>query len=710
MAGRGSIEGGPLKLEHDVTPIDPARIQVEMDLSSRKNADDSHRFQGFPDHGFSESRRPILGLVEWDGPDKSFKRAQHFVKGVPPGKKRPVVAAARDDQFYDQQNDSRPVEMHRDGIQYGSDGLPPPRTIATPKKTLFFMEDRTSAEKVKRQRQTRDAEWDLARAKQDKQHLDHKSKEEKRKDLEMLKNYKPWGKAGGGAPPKDLQHNKRTKSMQPEKLGEGEYTSYYPGFGKPGNGAPLRTSSGNLITNVRANHDIRFLTTKGMKEHASMSMRYAKPRVEGEKYINELGHMAKEKQHQKEQEKAVDLEQELYAMRHDPFGKQGAGAPLKTDSGNLKTGRNRTLVKHHVEMREVEQKDLVRSRRTSLAETQTGEVYNPWGKGQGVPERDPAGNVRRYNWTDGNHVPEFVDPTIEGATLQTKPTGGGGHKADERGEKVTRYKTTLVHDANAGEHAVYDSPRDGPRDPADPWGRPGAGAPIMNPDGKQVTVKTGKAYYDKLGINSLKPEEQHARKQYLTTLKKEIDDQKNLRHHAENEYKTPGVEVASWIREKEIGYPKRDPNSGAVLPVHHKHTSDVTQQRMDIRRPTEFLDPAEYHTDLSRQAHERHEKLQLDKSHSRDLAQQHYQKFDTLWNKPGNGAPNQSNVRRHDLDMEKHAQTDRFDQPPWKQPHAGSAVPQKAQWNRTKALDHRFQEPGQTKQEYRPRAPWAVTN
>ena len=39
---------------------------------------------------------------------------------------------------------------------------------------------------------------------------------------------------------------------------------------------------------------------------------------------------------------------------------------------------------------------------------------------------------------------------LQGATLQTKATGGGGHKADEKGEKVTRFKTTLVHDANAG--------------------------------------------------------------------------------------------------------------------------------------------------------------------------------------------------------------------------------------------------------------------
>ena len=41
---------------------------------------------------------------------------------------------------------------------------------------------------------------------------------------------------------------------------------------------------------------------------------------------------------------------------------------------------------------------------------------------------------------------------------------------------------------------------------------------------------------------------------------------------------------------------------------------------MDIRRPTQ--DPVEYHTDLSRQAEQRHHNTQLHKVESRDLAQQ----------------------------------------------------------------------------------------
>ena len=70
---------------------------------------------------------------------------------------------------------------------------------------------------------------------------------------------------------------------------------------------------------------------------------------------------------------------------------------------------------------------------------------------------------------------------------------------------------------------------------------------------------------------------------------------------------------------------------------------------------------------------------------------QHHENFDTLWGKPGNGAPNPVAIQRTALDMENHAQTDRYNQAPWKQPHAPSALQKRAQWNRTTSLNNRFQ-------------------
>ena len=38
----------------------------------------------------------------------------------------------------------------------------------------------------------------------------------------------------------------------------------------------------------------------------------------------------------------------------------------------------------------------------------------------------------------------------QGASLETKPLGGGGHKVDAKGEKQTKNQQTLVHDQNSG--------------------------------------------------------------------------------------------------------------------------------------------------------------------------------------------------------------------------------------------------------------------
>lgn len=48
-------------------------------------------------------------------------------------------------------------------------------------------------------------------------------------------------------------------------------------------------------------------------------------------------------------------------MQHDPFGKPGHGAPMKTDSGTLITSHARTLTKNQYEMREVEHKQYRRA-------------------------------------------------------------------------------------------------------------------------------------------------------------------------------------------------------------------------------------------------------------------------------------------------------------------------------------------------------------
>lgn len=79
--------------------------------------------------------------------------------------------------------------------------------------------------------------------------------EEKMRDLEMLNNYNPWGKPGGGAPRNSGPHMmKLDKSLNDSDKANGSLVEY---LSKPGGGAPLRTESGNPIGVVHVHPDIR---------------------------------------------------------------------------------------------------------------------------------------------------------------------------------------------------------------------------------------------------------------------------------------------------------------------------------------------------------------------------------------------------------------------------------------------------------------------
>ncbi|XP_071788824.1 uncharacterized protein [Asterias amurensis] len=702
---------GPLSLGHDITPTD--RAQLGLMEGTKPPVDGHHRFQGFPGGNFSSARQPITGFVDYNNQlFKDYKKGQHFVKGLPPGLRAEIPTHATMLTREAFTNDRQPVEKAINGIQYGSDGMPLSRSAPTPRKTVFLLEDRTSAEEKKRTQQRFDADLDIHQFKEHKTKTTMTIQDEKRKDLQMLKDYKPWGRPGGGAPANtNVQSVRRTKNMDDSILGnQGELLLQFPAFGKEGHGAPMRTDSGSLKTSMRANHDIRFQAGgKNMPLNVHNKIRYTQPKQKGVEYINDLGNLALEQRTRKEIEKKKDFEEEKKTWEYDPYGKSGGGAPIKTNSGKNIVARQRTLVKNSYELREVEQKQD-RKRRLSEASghdkpSATNPDYSPWGKGSGAPSRDDEGNVRRYKWTDGANVTEFVDPNITGASLETKPLGGGGHKVDAKGEKQTKNQQTLVHDPNSGEPLARDPsgpPRSGEYAP---WGRPGNGAPLRDQQGNIRTMNPARAEKDKMGILPPRQEEQVAKKEYLNQLKREIEDQHYIRDKETREIRQPATEVATWIRTKEVGYPKRDPVTRAILPVHYKQTSDVTAQRMDIRRPG---NPVEYQSDLERQAQERHQSNVAKKQESRDLSAHHHESFGQVWGRPGNGAPSsQNDHKRHIMDTENTRGQDLSLQPRV-QPHGSNAV--QKPWARTTALEGRFKPQSQQnlpRQEYAVRAPWA---
>ncbi|XP_030829444.1 uncharacterized protein LOC756624 isoform X3 [Strongylocentrotus purpuratus] len=677
------VNAGSLQLEHDITPRDLHHINT-IGLSKSNDLSDSHRFKGFPDSNFAQGRDPLRGSPK-PIPTVTHRKPQHFVKGVPLDHKLPNNVVSSDGTSLE---NGRPNVISKNGVQYGSEEhhKTPNVRMSAKKKTPFWNEDRSSAEVRKKARQMTEAEWDQDQWKNMKKEQLRTDVDTKKKDLQMLREYKPFGRPGAGAPRRE-QESYRTKAVHNEQLNDGPEILKFLQFGKPGNGAPIRTDSGNVKTSIRSNIDIRFRDGVGMRRGVENNTRYTNAKEFGDKVNTELGdlqknlegNMALEKRTVKEMERQIEKAEERKTWDYNPYGKSGAGAPIKTDSGNLMTGRARTLAKDPLELKQIEEKPYMKKLAPGEGNTV---VYNPWGKGQGAPERDALGNSKKLTWGDANTAPENFVPVSTGVAMETKPFGGGGHQIDEKGEKKTRFHQTLQNSSNPGEVIIEDGAK---KDPSEPWGRPGGGAPLFLPNGSVNATNRGKAVMDMMGIDPPKREEVKAKQEYLKTLKTEIDYQKSQRQREAKEVMKPGGETVNWIRSKEVGYRSRDPTTGTVLPVHHKATSDITRHVMDIRRPT--LDVQDYRTDLVHQAEQRIRQKDLEREVSRQEVSQHHQTFKQQWGRPGNGAPYDPAMKRHALDPDTLKQTRRVPEP---------AMP----WVRTKALESRFRDPN-----YQPTVP-----
>lgn len=81
-----------------------------------------------------------------------------------------------------------------------------------------------------------------------------------------------------------------------------------------------------------------------------------------------------------------------------------------------------------------------------------------------------------------------------------------------------------------------------------------------------------------------------------------------------------GEDVASWLRTGVVGQPKFDPVTKEIV-ASHKQTSDVTQQKLNIRRQKNE-NSGLYHSDLEALARERQQQREREKEFERNTAQE----------------------------------------------------------------------------------------
>jgi hypothetical protein len=199
----------------------------------------------------------------------------------------------------------------------------------------------------------------------------------------------------------------------------------------------------------------------------------------------------------------------------------------------------------------------------------------------------------------------------------------------------------------------------------DPWGKPGGGAPMVDPlTGKKYTKTSGQVWYDKIGIN---PDDRYemfrskAKPQTLAEQQNEMEEERQRRHWEAEELKTRPNDVASWIIQKRRAEQARLQHSN----VTREKINTETARKLKIDESTKL-----YHDVLSEQVEDNDRRNRLNKLNDDVAGIEHTKSWDSWvtikiksifyfknveclnfykikkWGRPGAGAPN-SDIRRH---------------------------------------------------------------
>lgn len=612
------------KFNSAVFPLEPHKVNPSSMQETHRPLSKHYHLQNTHNQGFE------LGLTSTNDPralNDRFTKKQHFVRGKIPGGSASNKMIYGTDELLHQAK--LKGNYNPSGFLYGTEeatkvGKPAP---APRPNNMIWLEERTEKEAEKNKKLASTQDEFLARHFEEKARMRQVQQEEKRKDLEDLKNYDPWGRPGGGAPitsesssdeKPDAKRTKNVKNLVQEP--------YQPSQG--GGGAPNRTESGKVAAGFRADPELRF-PRHASKAHVEPVLRYG---GRNERYKQELDSMIEGSRTRKLLQREKSIEEEIHHCNTDPFGREGAGAPRKTGSGNVKASFPTTLSKDIEELRHGSQRypqafnQGFNETNTSQDETQ----YNPWGKGHGNPPMfDRQGRmIKPARDRDGND--------LKGIGIDVNRPGAGAPNVDKSGNLKVRKGQTLTKGSN-GQTIQRDFSPVNQRDVYDPWGRSGAGAPIKDPEGQIQTRTAGKVAHDSSAYSATGKKDVRAKQELLTTLQEMSEESKQRRKAEHEDLLTSEKDVASWLRSGVVGQPSYDATTKEII-AQKKQTSDVTSQVLNIRRQKNEKS-REYHTDLEAQAQERYQHRKQSQEEQRVKSVEHLKTMDRMWGRPGAGAP-----------------------------------------------------------------------
>jgi len=410
--------------------------------------------------------------------------------------------------------------------------------------------------------------------------------DEKRKDLIMLKSYKqPWGRPGGGAPKEDHYRTQEVNRLENHK------EQIFP-FGNPGAGAPLRSLSGSLKANLPADPEIRFQKRERNQVHDIIQPINTSPR-QGP-FTTNLDILAQET---REKRKVMKRDQDMSSSVYDPFGRPGAGAPLRDQNGNFQTARTMNM---------------------SRTIQETGQLS----KEQLSKEQQNHGTLP-YGGRGGNGAPML----------------------DNHGYLVTTHKQTLI---NANNGAMVRPINDfETSDSYNPWGKGGAGAPLRDDHGNLLTQVNGRFNHDQLAMPS---NDYESKRHYLEALQHQAAEHEEYKKNQKEMSQKPSSDTLSWLKRGTVGQPQYDPLTNEII-AQPRVTSDIVKQRLETHH--HFADKEKsrhYHEQLDEHFRSMKQKEEDDRRSEREKSVEHTRTMNNIWGKQDHHHSDNNARRKKELD------------------------------------------------------------
>eukprot|EP00105_Crassostrea_gigas_P034677 XP_019918825.1 PREDICTED: uncharacterized protein LOC105318289 isoform X15 [Crassostrea gigas] len=675
MAFRVDVNKGPLTLTHDPRPRD---LKTSNNTSTDNPLYQDFRFKGYPAEGFFNPHNPQYkrnSAAEMNGTDTSryFGKTQHF----------------------DTDNYARPkIDEGHKSLQYGSND---PRIAESqqvrpgPMRGMDF--DRGENDRDRLRKEMVETEQDRQRIRyqeqlrmrdRDEERKRHEDMlEQRRQDMEMLKNYNPWGRPGGGAPMADTRKQKFTEYQ----LDPSENTEYKDKW-EPAYPELEKIDFRKEIAQDRVGYD-----PSGPRDRTRFEQMKRDPAPNADSPKNKSPFESRNGQTQQDG-MVPNLPIGPNGSIVDRLGTPGGGAPLRTVSGNhVKTHLNTAKIIHFQDRSRPEVENVMRYEKSphdqqeyandlkmqqkqeslrnqeeklhtlkqeldhlkaaatdrrpdSFQERRQLDEYDPWGKGIGNPLRNSDGYLKNIRRSFRSRKNGYGDSYERGGNPRTAPdTYRSATNPFEEYDNLGR--TGKPRKPNMEMHPIYH-----------PFGRSGGGAPVKDDAGKVNTILHGHSDRHYLSNNLSDYEKRQnaiKAKIYYAELGEQLEVQNYKRQKEKEEKRRPHGELAVIIDDKLTGKPRRDPITGS-LRNHHLGNSDVSLQKMGSQ-PRNIAEQKQYHDFLDNMNEERSRKNALGKMKDFQEGKKHYDTMDNLWGRPGGGAPKGYTMRKFNLDEIIHRPT-----------------------------------------------------